>query len=465
MEPQNSKKQTPSWQRVVDDLKIKGSVFKKTKFWLRICIYMSIGFFAATSDIFGITTATDVHSEILFQRFFAPFHNTSKQNASTVVLVDDESLDKMNLTWPLTYKAQARILGDILALKPRAVFVDIIFPKVRKSDPTAEVLIKTLKSRAGEVLINKDGVYAQRIPVFLASGKVGDYKTFDRLKEVTIPAAIGWDGGVNAYPLYLGKNAPNAPQRTAAYALFHMLCAGKAPSDLCPSDMGQALAENEAFGDPMNIQWGSAVPKGQGNFSELSSCRDISPGNLVNSVIDAVSFMVEGISGGINNSIQKCPYTLTLRLQQMTNRRALKLPQYREAIEGRVIFYGMKLTGIPDHFWSPAHGQVPGVYLHAMAFDNLLLNGTNYSRYPTWEIWGIGPDQIAEVLVWMILVFWISGNKTTREIMASSRAGTAGVISQKRVRVYFFVISLVLTISTSVIMVQLNYVAMTALRR
>lgn len=44
----------------------------------------------------------------------------------------------------------------------------------------------------------------------------------------------------------------------------------------------------------------------------------------------------------------------------------------RALFEDRVVMIGADIKGAPDLVLSPVHGQIPGVFLHAMALDNLL---------------------------------------------------------------------------------------------
>lgn len=56
----------------------------------------------------------------------------------------------------------------------------------------------------------------------------------------------------------------------------------------------------------------------------------------------------------------------------------LDLP--RDLIEDRVVFIGTDLEVYQDRVDAPVHGTLPGVYLHAMAFDNLLRFGDSLAQ-------------------------------------------------------------------------------------
>jgi CHASE2 domain-containing sensor protein len=47
----------------------------------------------------------------------------------------------------------------------------------------------------------------------------------------------------------------------------------------------------------------------------------------------------------------------------------------RALFEDRIVMIGADIKGAPDLIQTPVHGQIPGVFLHAMALDNLLERG------------------------------------------------------------------------------------------
>lgn len=62
------------------------------------------------------------------------------------------------------------------------------------------------------------------------------------------------------------------------------------------------------------------------------------------------------------------------------------------------IFVGADITGINDSIIAPAHGQLPGVFAHAMAFDNLVKYGTGYfSEAP----------MLAAMLIELMMIFFV----------------------------------------------------------
>ncbi|MDU1661953.1 MAG: ATP-binding protein, partial [Stenotrophomonas maltophilia] len=51
-------------------------------------------------------------------------------------------------------------------------------------------------------------------------------------------------------------------------------------------------------------------------------------------------------------------------------------------LRDRLVMVGASITSTGDLVQSPVHGLIPGVYLHAMALDNLINKGMDYDREP-----------------------------------------------------------------------------------
>lgn len=65
---------------------------------------------------------------------------------------------------------------------------------------------------------------------------------------------------------------------------------------------------------------------------------------------------------------------------------------FYDSLKGRFIFYGANVSPTLDLHETPINGQVPGVFLHAMAFDNLLTRGIGYWREIAGHFLGLDLD-------------------------------------------------------------------------
>jgi CHASE2 domain-containing sensor protein len=66
---------------------------------------------------------------------------------------------------------------------------------------------------------------------------------------------------------------------------------------------------------------------------------------------------------------------------------ATDLTRFAAVLKGKTVLIGADIPGIPDTFVSPVHGTLPGVFLHAMALDNLLALQTRYLKEMSGWIW------------------------------------------------------------------------------
>ncbi|MGI4858190.1 MAG: CHASE2 domain-containing protein, partial [Janthinobacterium lividum] len=73
-------------------------------------------------------------------------------------------------------------------------------------------------------------------------------------------------------------------------------------------------------------------------------------------------------------------------------------------IDGRIVMYGSALLAAGDYVNSPLEGDIPGVYLHAMALDNLITYGSNWKRLQSIEWAAPFPDQAFFITVLVLTI-------------------------------------------------------------
>lgn len=74
----------------------------------------------------------------------------------------------------------------------------------------------------------------------------------------------------------------------------------------------------------------------------------------------------------------RCPYTRTLSVGHLLG--STGDADVRDALHRRAVFYGAAFQMVGDRVTSPVYDELPGVYLHAMAYDNLVTFGRDYKR-------------------------------------------------------------------------------------
>ena len=99
---------------------------------------------------------------------------------------------------------------------------------------------------------------------------------------------------------------------------------------------------------------------------------------------------------------EECPYTDTVSVAHLLGTFDADVEW---AIRGKAVFYGAGFDTSPDRVVSPTYQDVPGIYLHAIAYDNLVWLKGNYKRAErsarTWTA-------VVDVGLLLILVFlWV----------------------------------------------------------
>jgi CHASE2 domain-containing sensor protein len=332
----------PRWTRRLGFPAAPATHHQRTKIF--VVVLVNFGLF-----LVGLPTyhgALERYGEEIFA-LLMPYGSASEgsRRHTAVVLFRDQDLDGEK--WPVRYGTHQRILEQIRLARPRALMIDLLFVD-RRPDPTLSLLAREFETykEAG-------------IPVFLAeSVHPGDEVLSDLRPHVeqlvAVPRFVD-EARHNLYPFYRCVEA--TPDRThcvtwhstAAAALYGALCP-KGGRDLCG---GPPLTiDTKLHNEVMTLIWGRKIladPWTAAAFPCDSSARFW---NL------------------------ECPFTPTVSATQITKEPAAAAPLIRD----RVVFYGAHVSANYDLTRPPVQVPLPGVYAHAMAFDNLLTYGGHYKR-------------------------------------------------------------------------------------
>lgn len=311
----------------------------------------------------------------------AEFYPTVARDRITVLTYDQDFLESNQLAWPLSYQQHAdvllRLAQDPVA-KPKAIFLDITFGQLR-DDPTVGALRQTLCTLQN----------AYKVPVFLAALIVPETGQLG-VRPGLMPAA--GESGSPCFTLVGVDYLPDTLDGIAwTYALTRHLtpdgqwASGPAPEGNTPAYRSAALsiAQDAAGVDtgpetvPMALVWGKksaamdeSAPSLKGcNRSESFEWHLLVPGVLRQLWADAPA--------------QRCPYHATLSMDQLNG---LSDEQHQHYMKDRFLMVGAQVPGFNDFALSPVHGLVPGIQMHAMALDNLLVYQRNYKLNEEWAI-------------------------------------------------------------------------------
>lgn len=292
-------------------------------------------------------------------RLVGGYYSPAHRNDTTVVLIDDDSLDPQKGAWPVSYRTHARWLRNIgLIHKPRAIFLDITFGRER-DDPTLPELVSALCD------LRDAGV-----PVFLAAlpGDDGGLRLRDGLAT---PA-----GEPPCFTMVDVRYAASKVDRLVwSYPLWSEGGTRSAALAMAQDAAGIPLTRG---GEAMALTWG-VDNLDQRRFSP--DCRQARGGYP-----EMLPGYVRRLLNGSEADKPICPYTRTLTLSEL---RAADADQARlqDLLTGRYVMIGAALSGFNDTVLSPVHDVIPGVFMHAMALDNLLTYRDHYKRALEWEIW------------------------------------------------------------------------------
>lgn len=289
------------------------------------------------------------------------FYPINHRDEITVLLIDDATLLDVRQGWPVTYGTHARWLDNIGSVyKPRAIFIDITFFQARKDDSLTRLITSLCEFRE------------RGVPVYIAA--LEDPLTGQlRVRPELMPNADGKgcfklvsvnyephkvDHLVWLYPLHGNE----AGSRSAALALAEDVAALNVPHHT----------------EPMALTWG-VNNLGLPQFGEW--CRKAGGG-----IAEMVPPGLKALWMGDEVLKPICPYSRVLAMSDLKAQSDADEQRLHQMLDGRYLMIGASINGANDLINSPVHGTIPGVFMHAMALDNLLTYNGQYKRALEWDV-------------------------------------------------------------------------------
>lgn len=262
-------------------------------------------------------------------------------------------------------------------------------------------------------------VAAGGMPVFLARSSPDEVPLWnDRQRElarmaVFVPALVD----VNAYPLaddhqdgrFLAGRAEALPRLEAigvagydlspAAGLYAAACM-TTPGDCQEPAFRQALAMARLalagkaaasppwpvhFLRPVSVRWGSRAPDGQQAATRAVTgapldCLLADPRASDAVLRQLASRAVGELFPDPRDRSRECLYAFNLSYAALAGGHAVGEATANRLLAQKLVLLGARYRASNDWVASPVHNQVPGVYIHAMATDNLLEDGLRYRR-------------------------------------------------------------------------------------
>jgi len=361
-------------------------VIRSRRWWRPLATYLLFlagGVALLRMDPFGLTRLTKYYSQDLLAVAMAGCYPQAADGTcakdghakGAVVLLRDADLAAFEEPWPPRYGFHARVLRAIRANQPKAVVMDIVFEDVR-DDPSIAALAAEL-----------DRYRAAGIPVYAAAfgpdrplrPEVGE-----RVTPVLVPKQIDpLDRVTRLYEVTSG-----APDRlTAAPLAFRDVCGGCA-------------GEPDCGGGVLRVFWANA-PEDSWNEHWLD-CRHRPP----------FPWWIMQDRGA--DFRENCPSTPAIPARILLDPTEEDDETITELVGGSVVFYGAFYHGAADAMHTPLHNDLPAVFLHAQAFDNLVTVGPDAVRYSEPVVPGLGVSVVDFLLLAAVGAFFVVRRNSVR---------------------------------------------------
>ncbi len=345
------------------------------RFLVRGIFYTLVGWYFLWINPFGISDRTDLATQEAIYRLIAPLYDSAARDDIVVVLLTEPAIRDLHRwrlfeanEWPVRYRDHAWLLSRILSLSPRSVFVDVYFRRERTTDDSHPRMVATLERLSAR----------REVPLYFAGNFPGEPLTpiQQKLAAFATVTVNGWDGYGRSYPLRIED------EYTTAWQLYAQACLDAAPLASCHAVVPTASL---APGDALSLYWGSrSAPTVFPEFRKADDDCRATPDDLAGVAVSMITYLYHGLLGRPERARATCAYHATLYANELIAVLKRGTPEQRarlrRAVEGRIVLYGLALEGLHDTVPTPVHGRLPGVYLHAMALDNLISLGHGYIR-------------------------------------------------------------------------------------
>lgn len=332
--------------------------------WLKLLFGPLALFVAALIDPFGVESAAANASLTNFQRLYAPFYPQSRQQDIVVVSITKDDLPlsaDADIDWPPRFDHYAQLI-DVIAgegeYKPAGVFFDFLLDRPATSrDPVGNLCAAIARAKARGVDV-----------IFAAHPDTGDAEAFEACVEPPVIASATWRAREGGYGL--SYDVAGGALLTAAAELYRRSLVG----DTAEFDATVSAREE------MTVMWGARAPA----FDPACTPAATDGAQWRQSLrLFVQGFLPDPEAREALARQQKCLYhpSFPARLVMGSTVPAQKrlAAQY---FSGKFVLVGAALSDGLDYHPTPVHGTAPGVFLHAMALDNLLTYGADFVRRP-----------------------------------------------------------------------------------
>ena len=189
---------TRAWERMrrpnrdhVEKLK------SRVPYWFVVAVLFGFSVLQIMLNPFGFSDLTQRYTQDISNLLITgPFlYPTTGRDEVSVAVIDEQTLQRLQMPWPWNYSAHARALDAILAYKPKAVVVDFLFVDLRPDDSLVELVDEIARYKKAGVPIYFEG------GIDLPYGEAPLRPEFARTGvPILDPSIEVYDGVVRQYP-------------------------------------------------------------------------------------------------------------------------------------------------------------------------------------------------------------------------------------------------------------------------
>ncbi|AFI84607.1 CHASE2 domain-containing protein [Methylophaga nitratireducenticrescens] len=357
---------------------------KKFEFFIKALVFILLGYFLILFNLFGISEISDKYFQDKLYAISSPLYPEQARDKTLILLINDNSLTALHEQgffqaneWPILYSDHGVLLATLLKYKPSSLFIDIYFKQERSTDNSAPRLLS---------MLDYYGLKAN-IPIMFAGGYPDESLTkFQKQLKNRFELVInGWTSPIGNYPLNIDS------QKTVATRLYEITCLNSNANSGC-SNISEKLITSTKN---LSVRWGSSPAKPIDETLSKNYCE--APSILSYLSLDNI----------FNDHLAvQCPFHQILHADDLiyidkygTSDQKVLL---KNTIINRNVLYGANFEGLHDEVLSPVHGKLPGVMYHAMALDNLMVDGEKYLRVSD------AFSQKVSLIAWSVIAFFIT---------------------------------------------------------
>jgi len=193
--------------------------------------------------------------------------------------------------------------------------------------------------------------------------------------------------------------------------LYREYCrAGASCRDL-PEDAAAALAK-----PPVALRWGRELSPLQHLATSVAKC-SVAGNSLFEQLLQAMFWKIR------DSGQATCAYTLTLKASALEASSPEDRALLMRMLSDKLVLVGAQITSAGDLIQTPVHGMLPGVYLHAMALDNLISYGMHYQHEPAAVLGPLTWVDLAQLAFVILIVGGRARFKRRKNRLAKNLAG------------------------------------------